>query len=72
MRMADDMELMTFDQIWGQLVRKKPKLESDDSIVEFTAGNLRRLLRQAFEQGQASVPCESAENPFDKFLRSSR
>ena len=55
---------MTFDQLWGQLVRKKSKLERDDSTVEITAGNLRRLLRQAYEQGQASVPRESTGNPF--------
>lgn len=28
---------MTFDQIWDQLVRKKPKLNASDSIVEFTS-----------------------------------
>ncbi len=63
---------MTFDQIWGQLVRKQPKLKRDDSIVEFTAGNLRRLLRQAYDQGQASVPRESAENPFGDLFRGLR
>lgn len=46
---------MTFDQIWEQLKRKQPKLEKDDSVVEFTAGNLRRLLRQVYEQGEGSV-----------------
>lgn len=47
---------MTFDQIWEQLVRKQPKLDQDDSMVEFTADNLRWLLRQVYEQGEASVP----------------
>jgi len=53
---------MTFDQIWEQLVQKQPKLAEDASKVEFTAGHLRRLLRQVYEQGQASVPRESASS----------
>ena len=57
-------DAMTFEQLWGQLTRKQPKLERDAAIVEFTAGNLRRLLRQAYEQGQLSVPHKTAdENP---------
>ncbi len=63
---------MTFDQIWGQLVRQKPKLERDDSIAEFTVANLRRLLRQVYEQGQASVPREPLEDTFAKFFGGSR
>lgn len=49
---------MTFDQVWDQLTRKRPSLERSESVVEFTAGNLRRLLRQAYEQGEKSVACE--------------
>ena len=59
---------MTFDEIWQQLTRKKPELDQDLSVVEFTAGNFRRLLRQVYEQGEASVPRETtildAGNPF--------
>ena len=63
---------MTFDQIWSQLTRKKPALERDDTVVEFTAGNLRRLLMQAYEQGEASVPREKKSRsglpfPFSEF-----
>lgn len=50
---------MTFDQVWGQLTRKQPKLKRSESVVEFTAGNLRRLLRQVYEQGAKSVETKS-------------
>ena len=46
---------MTFDQIWGQFTKKRPELNTDEATVEFTAASLRLLLRQVYEQGQASV-----------------
>ena len=47
---------MTFDQIWKQLRQKNPELGLDNAVVEFKAVNLRRLLKQVYEQGEASVP----------------
>lgn len=43
---------MTFDQLWKQLVAKRSALAKDETKVEFTAGHLRKLLRQVYEQGQ--------------------
>lgn len=66
-------ETMSFQEIWQQLVRKQPKISDDDSEIIFKAGNLRHLLRQVYEQGQASSkPAASEEprispNPFDVF-----
>ncbi len=58
---------MTFDQIWAQLIRKHPKLERPDAKVEFTVGNLRRLLRQVYEKGEASVQRKSPTgDPLDQ------
>lgn len=42
---------MTFDEIWGQLLRKDPKLNNEDYRVELTAPNLKRLLQQVHDQG---------------------
>lgn len=44
---------MTFDQIWDQLRRKSTKLDKPDASVEFTSENLKRLLCQVYEQGEA-------------------
>lgn len=56
---------MTFDQIWERLARKKPALEQDDSVVTFTSANLRQLLRQVYDQGEASSHDKApAGNPF--------
>ncbi len=46
---------MTFSQIWDQLKRKQPKLENSEATMEITAGNLRKLLRQVYDQGRNSV-----------------
>lgn len=54
---------MTFPELWAQLKRKKPALEKDDASVEFTAGNLRKLLRQVYEQGQAYSPEQPKPDP---------
>lgn len=43
---------MTFKQIWEQLVRKRPELANDDTRTEFTAGNLKQLLEQVYDQAQ--------------------
>lgn len=63
---------MTSNEIWDQLVRKQPKLLNSDSTVEFTAGDLRKLLRQVYEQGEASVPRDATSRglppPFDQFF----
>ncbi len=58
---------MTFDELWKQLEKKQPDLKNDESVVEFTALNLRLLLRQVYEQGKSSVPKTeptSGSNPF--------
>ena len=47
---------MTFDEIWEQLKRKDDKLADESATVSMSAGNLRKLLRQTYEQGQKSVP----------------
>ena len=43
---------MTLDQIWKQLVKKKPKLQDPNATVEITSDNLRLLLKQVYEQGE--------------------
>lgn len=45
---------MTFDQLWDQLCNKSPALKRADSTLEFKPDNLKRLLRQVYEQGQKS------------------
>lgn len=37
---------MKFDEIWAQLCAKRPTLVDDAAQCEFTAANLRQLLRQ--------------------------
>lgn len=49
------MSGITFGKVWQQLVTKRPELEKPETKVEFTAGNLRRLLEQVYEQGQKSA-----------------
>lgn len=63
---------MTSDEIWEQLKRKQPKLERSDAVVEITAGNLRRLLRQAYEQGEASRPSSPGPPFFEDFFGGDR
>lgn len=61
---------MKFDQIWQQLLNKDSRLSDDNAVVEFKAGNLKRLLRQVHEQGaktvEASKPAPSVD-PFGGF-----
>ena len=54
---------MTFDEIWNQLLRKRPELGDGGATIELTADNLRQLLRQVYEQGQKSADRDS-KNPF--------
>jgi hypothetical protein len=42
---------MGFDDIWKQLLAKKPALADDEAVCEFKAASLRRLLRQVYDQG---------------------
>jgi hypothetical protein len=42
---------MTFDQIWENLCCKSPKLREDGKTVEFESQNLKRLLKQVYDQG---------------------
>lgn len=46
---------MTFGEIWASLVNKCPDLANDAAVVEFRSDNLRRLLRQVYDQGAKSV-----------------
>ena len=43
---------MTFDDIWNALVAKSGKLTNDEVEVTFKAGNLKKLLRQVYDQGR--------------------
>jgi len=56
---------MTFDQIWNQLIQKQPRIADGDSVVEFTSVNLRKLLKQVYEQGRKSA--ESKPDPLGPF-----
>lgn len=56
---------MTFQGIWDQLVAKDARLKEDDAAVEFRAANLKRLLRQVYDQG---VKQGKKPGPFDKVL----
>jgi hypothetical protein len=51
---------MTFQNIWQQLCRKRPKLNDPQSVAEFTSDNLKSLLEQVYNQGfkhgKESVP----------------
>ena len=42
---------MTQVQLWEALCKKNSKLKDENAKVEFTAGNLRKLLFQAYDQG---------------------
>lgn len=57
---------MTFEEIWRQLCRKSPGLDREDTRVEFTSDNLRRLLEQVYEQGQLS---QSDKGFIDTFFK---
>ena len=46
---------MTFDEIWRQLERKRPKIAADDAVVEFRAANLRALLQRVYSEGRKSA-----------------
>ncbi len=41
-----------FEELWDSLLVKRPMLGDDDAKVMIEAAQLRRLLRQFFEQGQ--------------------
>lgn len=70
---------MTFQDIWNQLVRKNPAIAENGKTVEFQSENLKRLLRQVYEQGErkgksdaeaihtaaANAPQSNPFNPFD-------
>lgn len=58
---------MTFDDIWNQLLAKKPALRDDAAQVTFTADNFKRLLRQVYEQGQKSKTAASVAKMFESF-----
>jgi len=45
---------MSFAEIWAQLTRKDASLEDADAKVSMSAGNLKRLLRQVYDQGAAA------------------
>lgn len=53
---------MDFKDIWAQLVRKNAALADTGSRIEFTSGNLERLLRQVYDRGKKSVPREPASS----------
>ncbi len=59
---------ITFDATWEALKRKRPDFGRSDVVIEFTPENLRRLLKQVYEQGVASVKVFDLESPFDDFL----
>lgn len=54
---------MSFDIHWLLFVKKRPKLDKEDAVVEITAKNLKSLMRQAYEKGYADG--EKDTNPFD-------
>lgn len=43
---------MTFEEVWAQLLKKRPELGDSGSKVEITAENFRALLRQVWGQGE--------------------
>lgn len=59
---------MTFQSIWEQLTRKDPRLTDPETKVEFTAENLRRLLRQVYEQGEKQGQGRGGSGLFDSFF----
>lgn len=56
---------MKFEDIWLQLVRKEPALADPTSKLEFTSDNLRKLLRQVYEQGHKMGEEEAKASPAD-------
>lgn len=55
-----------FEKLWESLAAKDIRLHNDDTKIEISSVNLRRLLRQFYEKGEANAPrpSESASNPF--------
>jgi hypothetical protein len=60
---------MTFNDIWQKLCTKKPTLCNANSTAEFTSENLKKLLRQVYEQGEAEGKKSKPERSlFDKIF----
>lgn len=61
---------MTFEDIWGQLLRKRPALAESDKVIEFRPAALKMLLEQVYDQGAkagAKSPTGSLD-PFESIL----
>lgn len=43
---------MTFNDVWEALLAKNSKLDDPDTTVEFKAGNLKKLLKQVWDQSE--------------------
>ena len=44
-------ESVTFDDLWAIYRKRNPALQKQDGNVTMTVANLRRLARQAYDQG---------------------
>lgn len=47
---------MNADEIWKQLIAKRPQLREPGAKIEITAANLRALIRQVWDQGHQHGP----------------
>lgn len=65
---------MKFQDIWNQLLRKRPALADSEKVVEFRPAALKMLLEQVYEQGVKAGSPPPAPNFGDIFgdLRSKR
>jgi len=45
---------MRLDEIWKQLVKKRPALANDNATVTIRVGKLHKLLRQVYRAGLES------------------
>jgi len=70
---------MTFESVWGALLAKNSKLDDPEAVVEFKAGNLKKLLLQVWEHGAKDARetyeaaqkikdlCGKREDPYGQF-----
>jgi len=56
---------MTFEDAWNALANKNKKINNPDAEITFKAGNLKKLLKQIYDQGfKASQDMHEAARAF--------
>ncbi len=60
---------LSLEQIWQQLCKKDSRLDQPETVVDFKAENLKKLLAQVYEQGQRSAIPDNSFGWFDGLLK---